>query len=214
MKECRHCGQSKPLVAFWKTSRSRDGYRAWCRECLRQRRQELKALGGPAPPRRSDCAHCGGDFTATSNVQRHCSARCRKDYCYARRRARGLTRLGYLSINGNWHRYFGKLVTKQRRQDGLTREILLDLLQRQDYRCALTGVLLTCRMEHGVRCWTNASVDRLQPGAAYSADNVQLVCAAVNRMRSDWPLEEYIAWCVRVAEYADNKLSVGRFLSR
>lgn len=37
-KICRHCGKWRPLEAFAKDSRSKDGLQSWCRECKRTRR--------------------------------------------------------------------------------------------------------------------------------------------------------------------------------
>ena len=35
---------------------------------------------------------------------------------------------------------------------------------------------------------------------AYTADNIQLVCVAVNRLRVDMSTEEFINWCHLVSE--------------
>jgi len=79
------------------------------------------------------------------------------------------------------------------------------LLAQQGGKCALTGMPLTCILERGVRCQTNASIDRKIAGGSYTEDNVQLVCAAINKFRIDTPLDEFIDWCKKVADYAVQK---------
>lgn len=39
------------------------------------------------------------------------------------------------------------------------------------------------------------SIDRIDPNKGYTKDNVQLVCAQVNMMKSDMSLEELYMFC-------------------
>jgi hypothetical protein len=41
----------------------------------------------------------------------------------------------------------------------------------------------------------NMSIDRIDPTKGYTEDNVQLVCAQVNMMKSDMSLEELYTFC-------------------
>jgi len=66
----------------------------------------------------------------------------------------------------------------------------------------LTGVELTCNLNKGMICETNASIDRILAGGNYEKNNVQLVCAAVNRLRTNMSVEEFIEWCRKVVTYA------------
>lgn len=45
------------------------------------------------------------------------------------------------------------------------------------------------------------SVDRIKAGGAYTKDNIQLVCKAVNSWRSDMPLDDFIEVCRAVANH-------------
>jgi hypothetical protein len=38
--------------------------------------------------------------------------------------------------------------------------------------------------------FTNISIDQINPNAGYIEDNIQLVCMAINQMKSDMSLEE------------------------
>lgn len=64
---------------------------------------------------------------------------------------------------------------------------------------------MTCKLEKGVICRTNASIDRIKPKGEYTLDNIQLVCVALNKLRLDTPLDEFIEWCRKVADYAVRK---------
>ena len=75
-------------------------------------------------------------------------------------------------------------------------------MEKQEYRCALTGVLLTCLLKRGEKTKTNASIDRIDPKGSYHPSNIQIVCVAVNVFRSDLPVEEYKDWCRKVADYS------------
>ncbi|MCB0367966.1 MAG: hypothetical protein KDD45_00655 [Bdellovibrionales bacterium] len=108
----------------------------------------------------------------------------------------------YKEISGNWERYLSRLLySAGRKRDNLSREDLFDILVKQDYKCAISGIPLTCLLTKGTRNWTNASVDRIDAGGSYKKENVQLVCRAVNSWRSDIPLQEFIEICRLVADY-------------
>ena len=87
-----------------------------------------------------------------------------------------------------------------RKRDKLTRNDLLEVLESQNYKCAISGIDLTCSLEKGTRFWTNASVDRIVAGGPYTKENIQLVCRAVNSWRSDLPVDVFLEVCRKVAE--------------
>lgn len=146
------------------------------------------------------CAVCATEFTPKSGVNKFCSTTCRGKWKYIT--GDGSTENQYLRISGNWQRYMARLLYYGgRKRDKLTRDMLLRKLEEQDYRCALTGVSLTCDLSKGVRCRTNASVDRIVAGGPYTYDNIQLVCRAVNFWRSDLPVAEFVEWCRLVVSH-------------
>lgn len=91
------------------------------------------------------------------------------------------------------------------RRENISRQDLLDLLDKQGGLCALSGRKLTCTLEKNVKCKTNASLDRLRPGEPYTKDNIQLVCRALNSFRGDTEVDDFIDWCRDVANYNDKK---------
>ena len=119
----------------------------------------------------------------------------------------------YKSMSGNWGRYLKSLCRKredEKRSKQFTVDELMQVLVNHDYKCALSGVELTCKMEmnpdfvgNGKRhLWpTNVSIDRIDSTKGYTINNVQLVCVVLNIAKSNLPQNDYIDWCKKVAEY-------------
>jgi hypothetical protein len=91
-----------------------------------------------------------------------------------------------------WRFYLSSLASSR---SNISTEQLWKLLLRQNYLCALTGVRMTCVRIRYERTWTNASIDRIIPGVEYHIGNVQLVCVKANIIKSNMPLDEFIARC-------------------
>lgn len=93
----------------------------------------------------------------------------------------------------------------------VTDQFLVDLWYRQGGKCALTGrpmVIPNWRVL-GQGCTTrmprnthNASVDRIDSNVGYTAGNLQLVCYAVNIMKTNMTDEEFRGWCADVTNTA------------
>lgn len=52
---------------------------------------------------------------------------------------------------------------------------------------------------------TNVSIDRIDSNKGYTKDNVQLVCSAINFMKSNLSLNDFIMYCESVINYKINK---------
>ena len=115
------------------------------------------------------------------------------------------TDMQYKSISGNWGKYFSRLCNQKHRKGVISKDDCLAILERQNGRCALSGEMMTCRLEKGVSTLTNASLDRIDAKGSYHPDNVQLICVVLNRFRTDAPLGEFVEWCRKVTKYADEK---------
>jgi len=73
---------------------------------------------------------------------------------------------------------------------------LKEILERQEYRCALSGVKLEPQ---------DASLDHVIPvsqGGSNSADNLQFLHKDVNRAKATMSQQDFIKMCARVAEYS------------
>lgn len=148
------------------------------------------------------CAVCENKFIPKSGVHKFCSEGCKGKWKYIT--GTHSTSNQYKKISGSWSRYTARLLYYGgRKRDLLSKEILLRKLKEQDYRCALSGIPLTCILEKGVKTQTNASVDRIQAGGSYTEDNIQIVCRALNHWRADTSIPDFIEWCRKVVDYSD-----------
>ena len=76
------------------------------------------------------------------------------------------------------------------------------LLERQNYRCALTGHHLTPN---------NASLDHMVPvsrGGAHTIENMQVVLTKVNHAKGTMTQDEFIQLCRKVVAWAGQRNSV------
>ena len=77
----------------------------------------------------------------------------------------------------------------------LTVDDLLDLFEKQDYKCAKTGIKLT-HLKGQRKVNTNISVDRIDNDLKlYTKSNIQLVCYRYNLMKGDMDEKELAKWC-------------------
>lgn len=80
---------------------------------------------------------------------------------------------------------------------------LIALVRKQDYRCALTGDLLTPE---------NAAPDHkvaMANGGTNEIDNLQIVTLQINRMKSSLSTEEFVSLCERVVAHSRGKRTSG-----
>jgi hypothetical protein len=149
------------------------------------------------------CVVCGTKFRPRKMVSTTCSAKCydKGQYITGKKTTDG----NYKYISGNWARYYSRLLSLYNRRKYMVVEELLDLHEKQRGKCAMTGQELTCHLKKGEKCWTNASIDRIDPGKGYEIGNVQLVCSAVNMFRGNLTTEEFVLWCNRVTEHMEKK---------
>ena len=81
-----------------------------------------------------------------------------------------------------------------------------NLFLEQEGRCALTGEQLVFykRRKKDAKAQT-ASLDRIDNDKGYSKDNCMWVHKEVNRLKSNFPIENLLYWCRRVTEYHNDK---------
>jgi len=81
--------------------------------------------------------------------------------------------------------------------DGLTIKALRALIERQGYKCALTGDELrpdNCTLDHVVP---------LARGGEHSITNAQFILKEVNRAKNTMTTEEFVTMCRKVVAHAD-----------
>ena len=146
-----------------------------------------------------NCEYCREQFSPNSGAHKFCSPKCKGRY----RREFGTyqTEAQYELISGRWDKYFSRLCGQKHRKGIINREDCIRILEQQQGRCALSGELLTCKLEKGSRTRTNASLDRKDINGGYAPSNIQLVCSVLNSFRNNTPLDEFVGWCKKVADY-------------
>lgn len=75
---------------------------------------------------------------------------------------------------------------------------LLKCWERQNGKCALTGWKMTHSREGTMG--SNVSMDRIDPHGDYTADNIQLVCAAANYAKHKLTMPEFVRLCKAVLD--------------
>lgn len=144
------------------------------------------------------CPNCGTNFLGIK-TQIFCTESCKGEHKYV---SKITTTSQYERISGNWKKYLQRLLyAGGKKRENLLVEDLLEILEAQNYRCALSGMELTCKLEVGKDFKTNVSVDRIDAGGPYIKENIQLVCKALNSFRRDTNLKEFIWWCKKVSEF-------------
>lgn len=95
----------------------------------------------------------------------------------------------------------------------ITIEYAWELFEKQQGRCALSGVPIT--LEESVRSRLQepdsetASLDRIDSSQGYLVGNVQWVHKTVNRMKMHMSDEDFKEWCRMVAEFSNEKTNLG-----
>jgi hypothetical protein len=96
------------------------------------------------------------------------------------------------------------LKASYRKEVSFSKKDLLDLWEKQNKRCPLTGWQMTTLRNRGV-IQTNVSIDRINPDLGYTIENIQLVCVVVNKAKWDLQQEEFIDLCRAVSKHAGER---------
>lgn len=180
-KPCETCGESIVL----KCRRDLERKKFCSRSCSN------KAQWYSRKERTKECVRCGTQFNTKVHNQVYCSSLCNDSDQVSR---------SYKMLHNNPEKYLRHALYKKGRE-ALSIEFMLELLERQGGRCAISGQELTFIKVPGLgKVNTNASIDQVKAGGGYTEDNVQLVCHAVNIMKLDMSLTELKFWCKAILE--------------
>jgi hypothetical protein len=84
----------------------------------------------------------------------------------------------------------------------VTAEYLIDLWQRQEGRCAISGVVLTHHNDGSGAKDFNASIDRIDSQQGYIPGNVQLVALRVNLLKQSLSNDMLYWWVKTIYQYS------------
>ena len=79
----------------------------------------------------------------------------------------------------------------------ITKDYLKELWKKQNGRCAISNIPMTFELGNG-RTPTNISLDQIDHKKGYTIGNTQLVCMAVNQMKSDLQMDELYMFCENI----------------
>lgn len=150
--------------------------------------QQKHGFRGQSGGYRLDCKEC----TATK------AREYRKTYIPGRQLRKDVNKLHYAACSMRLHD------AKGRSRDAETvfsidTDYLYELLQKQDYKCALTGTELSFEKRNP----QVLSLDKLVPSHGYTQGNVQWVSWAANRAKGDLTMTEFITMCQAVVRCND-----------
>jgi len=109
---------------------------------------------------------------------------------------------GYKDLSG----VFWRTIVKRAGERGiefdttLTKEILYNILDKQNFKCALSGLPITLHRNYKEqRISQTASLDRIDSNKGYTKDNIQWVHKSVNYMKHTLGEAEFINICKLIA---------------
>lgn len=98
-----------------------------------------------------------------------------------------------------------KKARKKKFDCDITQEDIFQIYDDQDGKCALTGFDMTLgSSEDRFEKQYAASPDRIDNERGYTLDNVWLVAARANSIKSDMTIEELIEWCEAVTKHLND----------
>ena len=86
----------------------------------------------------------------------------------------------------------------------ITKEDLLELWNKQEGKCAISKIPMTYELDQG-RIFTNVSVDQIEPKKGYTKENIQLICMAVNQLKSDFDMNTILYICKQIIQNYDKQ---------
>lgn len=92
---------------------------------------------------------------------------------------------------------------KQRKLDvTITQKYIMDILISQNWKCALSGELLTFPKSSKNKSNFTASIDRIDSSKGYIAGNVQWVHKKVNIMKMNMSDKIFKEWCKKIVNFS------------
>jgi hypothetical protein len=203
-KLCSCCEKELSIRNFTKRKTSSDDYTSICRKCRSIKRNRDKHWHGD----QLLCIKCGSIKPQNAfNVNKDNAYRGNRDrFCIeckvAQREKRRICNRGDGSLaRVLLERFLGARDRSKRK--GMTIDIdvpyLTELWDKQAGLCAITKIPMTLAIFKG-RTPTNVSIDRISSSEGYIKGNIQLICMAVNQMKSDLSYEQLLMFCEKTVE--------------
>jgi hypothetical protein len=200
-QNCENKGKEQLFVKFNKSKSGSFGYANDCMKCRNTKRRKI------SNKRQTDgTKKCMGSCGDTKDVSEFVANKenndglrhvCKK--CHV-----GEAKKAMSNFDGHVRAIFTDLISNAKRRGitviDITREDILNLYKEQDGMCIFTGKKMLWdhlgeKINSRIRNPLNISVDRIDSKKGYTKDNIQLVCAIVNRMKMDMSNEIFHEYC-------------------
>lgn len=207
-KSCNICDEIKLVTFFHKNGPT---YHPSCKPCRSIERKKIRVERPIEGVRKCACCEVEkniseyhSDKSSSTGLQTYC-----KD-CQTQKTKKctstlnGFIKKIYKDMYHNSAKRSKELIIE------LTVEDIHELYNKQKGLCAISGLKMTHETyafkdkEHIINR-LNISIDRINSNLGYTKDNVQLVAAIVNRMKTDLPDGEFIKICSIITENNKNK---------
>ena len=120
------------------------------------------------------------------------------------------TYTGTKDISGN---YFNRLIANAKCRNiefNITKEYAQHLLEKQNYKCALTGLDICGSRNTKKKCSTykeqTASLDRIDNTKGYIDGNLQWIHKHINWIKQDFTEEQLLEYCRLLIKHHENKI--------
>jgi hypothetical protein len=163
----------------------------FCRSCRKVLRKYQLIVGGKV------CSKCSvdkpfGEFPVHKKTYDGFDSwckQCRREYRYeVKQSLDSFFRQKLTCIRDDKRKIFSDLTLQQ----------LIDLWNKQNGKCAISGSQMSHQRNKRQHNMSNCSVDRIDSSKDYTLNNIQLVCWTVNRMKGENTQEELIKWCIQI----------------
>ena len=84
----------------------------------------------------------------------------------------------------------------------ITADDIIATWEKQEGKCALTGLFLTHHRDGSGYKEHNASIDRINPKVGYTTDNVQLVCYRINLIKHSLTEDMFYWWIKTIHNFS------------
>lgn len=188
-------------------STGKENYNSICRECEQQQKEEKEWKDGKL------LCHICGEYKDLSEFHNHTY------YAYRNNKDKRCCKCKWEQIKKDRSNYSEEIKLYKVLQDRwfaardradnkgipftITKEDLLELWKQQHGLCNISKIPMTYELDNG-RIFTNVSVDQKNPGQGYTKENIQLVCSAVNQLKSNWDMDTVIYVCKQIINNYEN----------
>lgn len=123
-------------------------------------------------------------------------------------------RLGTKNVKKSYFDRVRKGAIERNLEFNISIEDMQSLLEKQNFKCALTGDDITMSLENsafriakGIAIHNTASLDRIDSSKGYTLENIQWVHKEINLIKQNLKEQDLLVWCKKLINYNIDKLN-------